>query len=164
MDTGGAVIGFCEGGDPAALQHKDPRNLDVLVSHEGPWGFGTNTADVPRGSRALLEYLEVSRPHYHVFGHLHYPIGPLTVHDTQCIQVASVVSNPRDPTLQVIKEGCIGTLDTETGDFEFVKGAWLGTYQRKGGFQLLADAINKKNGIVSHQATQASRNRGTFLL
>ena len=72
-------------------------------------------------------------------------MGPRTVFDTQCIQLASVVSDPRRSAVQVINEGCIGALDTETGDFEFVNGAWLSTYEREGRFQLLVDAVTKKN-------------------
>jgi hypothetical protein len=146
IDIGGEVVGFCEGGDLKALQSDHPRKLDVLVSHEGGFGAGANADRLSEGSQALLEYLKASKPRYHVFGHFHHPVGPRTVYDTQCVQLASVVSNPRDPTLQVINEGCIGALDTETDDFEFVGGAWLSTYQPEGGFQLLADTIHKMNG------------------
>ena len=143
IDIGGEVVGFCEGGDPTALQGSYSRKLDVLVSHEGGFGVGADADNLSEGPQVLLEYLEASKPRYHVFGHFHHTVGPRPVHNTQCIQLASVVSNPRDPTLQVVNEGCIGALDTMTGDFEFVSGAWLSRYQRKGGFQLLAEVVSK---------------------
>lgn len=68
---------------------------------------------------------------------------PSLLHETRCVQLASVVSNPRDPTLQVINEGCIGALDTQTGDFEFLEGDWLGAYGRQGGFPLLAETLEE---------------------
>ncbi|MDP6041614.1 MAG: metallophosphoesterase family protein [Candidatus Latescibacteria bacterium] len=140
INIDGEVVGFFEGEAPKALQGH-PKKFDILVSHEGGFGIGADAEGLQEGSKSLLEYLKTSKPRYHVFGHFHHPVGPLTVHDTQCIQIASVVSNPRDPTLQVINAGCIGALNTETDDFEFVSGDWLSTYQRKGGFQLLADTI-----------------------
>ncbi len=143
FEVGKEVIGFCEGGDPEALQHNHPNGIDILVSHEGGFGVGADADNLAEGPQTLLEYLRTSKPRYHVFGHFHHPVAPRKVYETECIQVASVVSNPRDPELQVINEGCIGALNTETGDFEFVSGDWLSTYKRDGGFQLLADAINR---------------------
>ncbi len=143
------TIGFCEGGDPEALRHNHTKDIDILVSHEGGFGAGADADNLVEGPQDLLEYLRTSKPRYHVFGHFHHPVKPRKVYETECIQVASVVSNPRDPKLQVINEGCIGALDTETGDFEFVSGAWLSTYKRDGGFQLLADAINKTSTALS---------------
>ncbi len=143
LEVGEETIGFCEGGDPEALQHTHPKDIDILVSHEGGFGIGADADNLAEGPQALLEYLRTSKPRYHVFGHFHHPVEPRKVYETECIQVASVVSNPRDPKLQVINEGCIGALDTETGNFEFVSGDWLSTYKRDGGFQLLADAINR---------------------
>ena len=141
---GGQTVGFSERGDPQTLQHLG--KVDVFVSHSGGFGVGADANGLREGSQDLLEYLEASKPNFHVFGHLHQPIGPLMVHDTQCVQLASIVSNPRDPTLQVINAGCIGALDTDTGDFELVSGDWLSTYQREGGFRLLADTLDKVNG------------------
>ena len=143
LEVGEETIGFCEGGDPEALQHNHPKSIDILVSHEGGFGVGADADNLAEGPQDLLKYLRISKPRYHVFGHFHHPVAPRKVYETECIQVASVVSNPRDPKLQVINKGCIGALDTETGDFEFVSGDWLSTYKRDGGFQLLADAINK---------------------
>lgn len=143
LEVGKEVIGFCEGGDPEALRRSHTRSIDILVSHEGGLGVGADADNIAEGPQDLLEYLRISKPRYHVFGHFHHPVAPRKVYETECIQVASVVSNPRDPKLQVINEGCIGALDTETGDFEFVSGNWLSTYKRDGGFQLLADAINR---------------------
>lgn len=143
LEVGKETIGFCEGGDPEVLQHSHPKDIDILVSHEGGFGSGADADNLAEGPQDLLEYLRTSKPRYHVFGHFHHPVEPRKVYETECIQVASVVSNPRDPELQVINEGCIGALDTETGDFEFVSGDWLSIYKRDGGFQLLADAINR---------------------
>ena len=103
LEIGQEVIGFCEGGDPEALQHNHPKGIDILVSHEGGFGSGDCVDNLAEGPQALLEYLMVSKPRYHVFGHFHHPVSPRKVHETECMQVASVVSNPRDPTLQVYK-------------------------------------------------------------
>ena len=137
-----AVVGFCAGGDPQRLGQDYSGPLDLFVSHEG--GFGEAAGeDLPEGPEPVIRYLKSNKPLFHVFGHFHHPAGPIKVHETRCVQLASVVSNPRHPTLQVINEGCIGALDTETGDFEFVEGDWLGAYGRQGGFPLLAETLRE---------------------
>ena len=142
LEVDGTSVGFCEGGDPGELDRNHSGQVDVLVSHEG--GFGDAAGeDLSEGPESMIQYLELYQPRFHLFGHFHHPVGPIKVHDTQCIQLASVVSNPRDPTLQVINEGCIGALDTESGDFKFVEGAWLGAYGRQGGARLLAEALRQ---------------------
>lgn len=145
VEIDGETVGFCEGEDPSALQQNHPKPIDVLVSHEGGFGAGADKYQLSEGPQPLLEYLKTSKPRYHAFGHFHHPVAPRTVYQTQCFQLSSIVSNPRDPTLQVVNEGCIGALDTKTGDFEFVTGDWLSAYQREGGFPLLINTLNKMN-------------------
>ncbi len=136
------MVGFCAGGDPERLGQVNSGPLDLLVSHEGGFGEGAGE-DLPEGPEPVIRFLKSAKPLFHVFGHFHHAAGPIQVHETRCVQLASVVSNPRDPTLQVINEGCIGALDTQTGDFEFVEGDWLGAYGRQGGFPLLAETLGE---------------------
>ena len=146
IEKDGVWVGFCEAGDPKVLQRKCANGVDVLVSHEGGFGEGAEADALSTGPQDMLAYLKESKPRYHVFGHFHHPVGPRRVFETECVQVSSMVSNPRDPTLQVVNDGSIGALDTETGDFEFVQGDWLGDYEREGGFQMLADTLNRLSG------------------
>lgn len=141
LDAEGAVIRFW-GGDLELLAGEPSGQLDVLVSHEGGFAGAAND-DLPECPAGLMEFLKLSNPRFHIFGHMHHPVGPIRIQETQAVQLASVVSNPRDPTLQVINEGCIGALDTRSGDFEFIGGAWLGDYGRQGGLRLLAEHLNR---------------------
>lgn len=73
LEVGEETIGFCEGGDPEALQHNHPKDIDILVSHEGGFGVGADADNLAEGPHDLLEYLRTSKPRYHVFGHFHHP-------------------------------------------------------------------------------------------
>jgi len=142
LDAHGVAIGFCKGGDPRALAASQPGQYDVVVSHEG--GFGDAAGDeLSSGPEAMIQYLRRRKPRFHLFGHFHHALGPVRVHETKCVQLASVVSDPRDPSLRVINDGCIGALDTESGRFEFMEGGWLRDYGRHGGLQLLAEPFHK---------------------
>ena len=142
LDAHGALIGFCQGGDPRALAGSQPGQYDVLVSHEGGFG-GAGGDQLSSGPEAMIQYLRRMKPRFHLFGHFHHALGPVRVHETQCVQLASVVSDPRHPTLPVINDGCIGALDTESGKFEFIGGGWVRDYERHGGLQLLAERFHK---------------------
>ncbi len=142
LDVDGAVIGFCKGGDPRALDGVHSGRVDVLVSHEG--GFDNIAGEeLPDGPEVTIQYLKLKKPRFHLFGHFHHAVGPVMVHETECVQLASVVSNPRDPALRVVNDGCIGALDTGSGRFEFMSGAWLRDCGRHGGLQLLADLLHE---------------------
>lgn len=139
------VVGFCEGRDFTVFDEKKSSRMDVLVSHEGGFGIGAEKDELAVGSDALLEHLKIWKPRYHVFGHFHHPVGPRVVFETQCMQLSSVVSDPRrnQPVMEV---GSLGALDTETGSFEFLDEPWLTDFTRVNGYTELTAIVEGLNG------------------
>ena len=44
-----------------------PKNIDILITHYPPWGI----LDESFGSNLIRQAVEVMKPHYHIFGHIH---------------------------------------------------------------------------------------------
>ena len=136
-------VGFCEAGNPRALESRLENAMDVLASHEGGFGVGAESDGLAPGPDAMLSFLERRKPAFHVFGHFHHPVAPRRVHETMCVQVASVVTDARSSPNQVVREGCVGVLNTTDWKFEFVSGDWLGSYPREVGFDFLAETVDR---------------------
>lgn len=136
-------VGFCEAGDPGGLDSRSEDAVDVLVSHEGGFGVDAESDGLAPGPDAMLSFLKKRKPAFHVFGHFHHPVPPRRVYDTMCVQVASVVSDARRSQKPVVHEGCMGVLNTDDWAFEFVTGAWLGSYPRESGFHFLAETVDR---------------------
>lgn len=139
----GVRVGFCEAGDPGALSSRSEDAVDVLVSHEGGFGAGAESDGLAPGPDAMLSFLRKRKPAFHVFGHFHHPVAPRRVYDTMCVQVASVVSDARRSPKPVVREGCIGVLNTDDWTFEFVTEASIGSYPRESGFRFLAETVDR---------------------
>jgi len=56
----------------AKIYGEIPEDIDILVTHGPPRGFGDLTRDTRRaGCKALLDRIKVVKPKIHVFGHIH---------------------------------------------------------------------------------------------
>lgn len=114
------------------LRALDKGSLDVLVTHDGPYGLATNWRGEVSGSPQLTELLTELQPRWHISGHYHHINGPRLYGPTVSYALAGLV-NPRvdrfsgksiNPTLRVIA-GALGILDTETSTFSYVTEDWL---------------------------------------
>lgn len=52
-----------------------PSDVDVLITHGPPAGILDNVNGIPQGCADLLEQIEVIRPKYNIFGHIHEGYG-----------------------------------------------------------------------------------------
>ncbi|WP_143261634.1 metallophosphoesterase [Allokutzneria sp. NRRL B-24872] len=116
----------------ASLLAAEPGSVDVLVTHDGPFGMCRNWRGELEGSPKLAELIEHLQPRVHVSGHYHHENGPRHYGRTDSYALAELVypkTNRRRPERanpeQRVAEGSIGLLDTETGTFEYVHDAWL---------------------------------------
>jgi Icc-related predicted phosphoesterase len=68
-----------------------PEGVDVLVTHEPPWGvrdWAPQNRDTHIGNAALLRAVERQRPRVHIFGHAHFGHGLLYDNGTLYANVA----------------------------------------------------------------------------
>lgn len=128
-----AFLGGCEYGaedatriDPEALDalyRRPPRSVDLLVTHDGPYGIATNYLGATQGSRMLTDLVAHLEPAYHVAGHYHHMIGPQHLGNTTYLGLASLFPGRRSgPPLQ---DGSLALLDTSRGELGFVTDGWL---------------------------------------
>ncbi len=67
-----------------------PRNLDVLITHGPPFGYGDRCHDGQRaGCELLLARLAIVTPRLHLYGHIHQDGGTWQVGDTRCVNVTT---------------------------------------------------------------------------
>ncbi|MEU8143835.1 metallophosphoesterase [Nonomuraea sp. NPDC048901] len=116
----------------ARLMAVRPGDVDVLVTHDGPYGISRDRRGNVQGSAKLTALIEHLHPRLHVSGHYHHPNGPRRYGRTTSYALAQLVRpkttkwepEPINPE-QRVTAGSIGLLDTETGDFEYVQDDWL---------------------------------------
>jgi Icc-related predicted phosphoesterase len=66
-----------------------PDGLDILISHGPPWGVGDKNIEGGLcGSRALKCRVELTKPRFCVFGHIHEGRGEYILHETRCLNVS----------------------------------------------------------------------------
>ena len=70
---------------------KIPAGIDVLITHQPPYGILDNAEGVCYGSTSLLSRVLCVKPHLHLFGHVHKANGKTASHDTLYVN-GSIVS------------------------------------------------------------------------
>jgi hypothetical protein len=136
---GGVRLGFLGGveeisGEPHidraaydALMSLSPGSVDVLVTHEGPYGSSTGYRGDTHGSPLISDLLHHLRPSFHVAGHGHQLSGPRGYGATTYVGLdALVASRRRHPEARGLKPGCLAVLDTGARRLTPVTDEWLG--------------------------------------
>lgn len=94
-------------------------NLDVLITHDGPFGLATWQGKT-QGSAKLLRLIDEICPRLHIHGHYHHRNGPRRYGPTTSYCLAQLVP-PRDQdAIGTVADGSVGILDTTTLAFEYV--------------------------------------------
>ncbi|RKN79139.1 metallophosphoesterase family protein [Paenibacillus ginsengarvi] len=142
-DIGGqriAYLGGIETGTPGdersldmeaygKLMEYGPGAIDILVTHDAPYGVGTNFHGRTQGSALITELIRRMEPAFLFAGHYHQRIGPLPFGRTTYFGLNILLpprSDPRrtEPT-ETIQSGSLAVLDTDTMTAEFVTDATI---------------------------------------
>lgn len=121
-----------EPGPYAELLAAAPGSVDILVTHDGPYGLSRNRRGEVQGSPKLTALIEHLQPRFHISGHYHHPNGPRQYGRTTSFVLAQLVRpkttkwepEPVNPE-QRVTDGSVGLLDTDTGAFEYIDDPWL---------------------------------------
>jgi hypothetical protein len=134
-----AFLGGIETSDAAAAEAIDDRayqtllhlgsgQVDVLVTHDAPYGVSRGYFDRVQGSRLINALVEQLRPTVHVAGHLTL-IGPLQRGDTTFLCLEGLVASPLwEPSARGLQPGCLAVLDTALGDLWAAADPWLADF------------------------------------
>ena len=134
LEIDGFRVGFLGGVEYGAEPHtkieqdaldaiSSAGRLDLLVTHDGPYGIGTGHYGGTQGSRVLTDLIERIRPRHWAGGHYHHMIGPNRYGATTYHCLASLFPGRQDA--EPLLDGCLALLDTESDSFEFVTEDWL---------------------------------------
>lgn len=130
--------------------------LDVLVTHEGPYGTSVGFRGDVHGSPMMTRLGEALRPSFHIAGHAHTSHGPRTFGPTVYLGLSSLIASARwHPEARGLQEGCLAVLDTESGDLRQVTGSWLSEFPTPFDFDSWAE------GILPRQETHESNRHGS---
>jgi Icc-related predicted phosphoesterase len=106
--------------------------VDILVTHDGPFGLCQDRRGATMGSPKLSSLITHLQPRLHVSGHYHHENGPRRYGRTASYTLAELVNpkvnrhrperaNPR----QRVTPGSIALLDTDTYAMEYLHDDWL---------------------------------------
>jgi Icc-related predicted phosphoesterase len=151
LDIDGFRIAFLGGveelpGEPAidreayeALMSGPPGSIDLLVTHEGPYGSGTLHSGETAGSPMMSRLLECLQPRFHVFGHMHQLSGPTAFGPTTYLGLDGLVASAIwHPEARGLKPGSLGLLDTASGNLTPVTDPWLADFPKPFDFEAWA--------------------------
>jgi Icc-related predicted phosphoesterase len=116
----------------ASLLAAEPGSVDILVTHDGPYGMCQDWQGHTEGSAKLARLIDHLQPRLHVSGHYHHENGPRRYGRTLSYALAELVypkTNRRRPDRanpeQRVAPGSIGLLDTDTHTFAYIHDGWL---------------------------------------
>ena len=113
-----------------SLMKLDAGTIDVLVTHEPPYGIGVNWRGKIGSSRMVTELIKHTQPNFHLSSHVHHLNGPRTYGRTTSLSLDALVASPRwEPHDRNFRPGCLAILDTETAQLEPVMDQWLSRYR-----------------------------------
>lgn len=113
-----------------ALLALGPGSIDVLVTHQGPYGSSTGFRGDIHGSQMTSQLIERIRPSFQVAGHAHVSAGPTRFSDTTYLGLDCVVASPLyHPEAQGFQPGCLAVLDTDDGDLRPITDDWLADFE-----------------------------------
>lgn len=106
-----------------------PNTVDLLVTHQGPYGNSVGRQGDIYGSPLITELIEHLRPTFHVAGHAHVLSGPQRYGQTTYLGLDNLVASPIwQPEAKGLQAGCLAMIDTENGELWPVTDEWLSTF------------------------------------
>lgn len=119
--------------DPVAydkLLQIPPGEIDILITHDAPFGIATNYHGQTQGSTLISDLIGIIQPKYVIAGHYHHMNGPRTFGNTTYLGLNVLVDLRNDGELRRVQPGSLAVLDTEQNILEFVTDDWLSRIDR----------------------------------
>ena len=103
--------------------------IDVLVTHDAPYGINVNFHGEIQGSIQITRLIEQLQPRYHIAGHYHHMNGPRRYGKTTYLGL-NVLVNLREGEQRRIQPGSLAVLDTTKNRLDFVDDDWLSGFNK----------------------------------
>lgn len=150
LDVSGVRVGFLGGEDSPGtdgdiarepfqrLVDLGPNRVDVLVTHDAPYGLAVGRDGRLQGSKRISMLLARLQPRFHVAGHYHHLNGPRQEGVSTTVALSSLVASARwKPGAVGLQPGCLAVLDTEAGQLTPIMDPWLSTFPTPFDFNLV---------------------------
>jgi hypothetical protein len=111
----GDPLGPIDGDAYEQLRALEPGSIDVLVTHDGPYGIGVGYYGNTQGSRRLTNLVAHLRPRFHVGGHYHNLNGPHRYGETVYLGLSCLVHPVRKDPTRRIQPGAVAIFDSTAG-------------------------------------------------
>lgn len=112
-----------------SLHALGPGVVDVLVTHQGPYGSSVGFSGDVYGSPMISELIELLRPPFHVAGHAHTRSGPRRYGATLYLGLDGVRPIPLwESEARGLLPGCMAVLDTGAGTLTPLVDSWLSEF------------------------------------
>lgn len=108
----------------------EPGYIDILVTHDAPYGIGKNYQGKIQGSKKISYLIDNLKPKYLIAGHYHHMIGPINYGHTTYLGLNVLVDLRKDKELKRVQSGSVAILDTDLNDLDFVTDEWLSTLNK----------------------------------
>lgn len=122
-----------------------PGVIDILVSHDAPYGIGTNYHGQVQGSAKISNLIDQIQPKYLIAGHYHHMNGPRVYGNTKYLGL-NVIIDLRQDVFGRVQAGSLAILDTVKDEVDFVTDDWLSKFDKEFDFMKYCDELKKKEG------------------
>ena len=127
-ETDGVDAGAIDHDAYQALLGRGAGEIDVLVTHDAPYGLSVGYFGQTQGSRMIARLVERTQPAFHVAGHYHLN-GPRAYGRTTFLCLSHLVASVRwHPEARGLQAGCLAMLDTTAASLRPVTDPWLACF------------------------------------
>lgn len=109
----------------AALSGRGAGAVDILVTHDAPYGISVGFHGQTQGSRMITDLIARLQPAYHLAGHYHHLNGPRRYGRTTYLGLNIVLPPVRRGPERRVQPGCLAILDTDADTLHPVTEPWL---------------------------------------
>lgn len=120
-----------------------PGEIDILVTHDAPYGVGTNYFGETQGSKLISDLINRLKPGYLMAGHYHHRIGPRVYGGTTYMGLNVLVNLREDGERRTIQPGSMAVLDSAAGNSYFVMDDWLALFDKDFDFSRYVENLCK---------------------
>jgi Icc-related predicted phosphoesterase len=134
--------------DPKAyekLMNMTASEIDILVTHDAPFGIGLNYRGQTQGSALISNLIERINPKYIIAGHYHHINGPKLFGSTTYLGLNVLVNLRDDGDVRRIQPGSIAVMDTEKNELNVITDEWLSDINRDFEFISYMDKLIKRD-------------------
>jgi Icc-related predicted phosphoesterase len=129
------------------LMQLDPGAIDILITHDAPYGVASSYTGITQGSQLITELINKIQPRYLIAGHYHHLNGPTNFGNTIYLGLNILVPPIRRDPSRKVQPGSIAVLDTDKDTLNIVTDEWLSTFANGLDYNLFISQVKKMTDV-----------------